>query len=360
MDKITKPTFAIIGAGNGGHAFYAHLSKMQFEASLYEIDHEKVKTLKEKGFIKAEGEFQHEAPLIVSNNIGETIKDKAVIMIVVPSIYHKSLVANMVPYLQDGQIIVLNPGATGGALEIRNLLDEKECQAEVTIAETSTLLYACRSPKPGEVIIGSIKDKLYLAALPSNRTESVLKVINQAFPQYSGMKNVLETSLSNVNAIVHPAPTILNAGRIEASLPFKYYIDGVTPSIAQLVEQLDQERLAIGKKLSLDLCSISEWYSLSYKVPGPTLYDKIRQVEAYQGIQAQTSLNTRYLFEDIPTGLVPMSDLAKQIGVETPLMDAFIRMGNSLLNRDFRKEGRSLQDLGLNNKTCEEIVSYVS
>jgi hypothetical protein len=34
---------------------------------------------------------------------------------------------------------------------------------------------------------------------------------------------VLVTSLSNANSMMHPAPTVLNAGRIESKSPFEYY-----------------------------------------------------------------------------------------------------------------------------------------
>lgn len=47
------------------------------------------------------------------------------ILIVVPAFAHKELAEKMVPFLEDGQIIVLNPGRTGGALEFYNVLKSK-------------------------------------------------------------------------------------------------------------------------------------------------------------------------------------------------------------------------------------------
>ncbi len=81
--------------------------------------------------------------------------------------------------------------------------------------------------------------------------------------------------------------------------------------------------------------SISEWYNFSYGVNGETLYDRIQNVTAYKDIQGASSLNNRYLFEDIPTGLVPLSELGKVVGVETPTINAIIELGNAILKRNF-------------------------
>jgi opine dehydrogenase len=155
--------------------------------------------------------------------------------------------------------------------------------------------------------------------------------------------------------MMHPAPTLLNAGRIESRSPFEYYSEGVTPSLARVVERIDAERRAVARAMGVEVPSIKDFYAMSYGVSGKDLHDAIQQVRAYDGIKGPTSLNTRYLFEDIPTGLVPLSCLGRAMGVPTPAMDAVIELGSILLNRDFRKEGRSLEKLGLAGKSPEEI-----
>jgi opine dehydrogenase len=49
------------------------------------------------------------------------------------------------PHLKDRQIVILNPGRTYGANEFRHILrDEQKANADVTVAETQTLLYVSR------------------------------------------------------------------------------------------------------------------------------------------------------------------------------------------------------------------------
>jgi opine dehydrogenase len=68
---------------------------------------------------------------------------------------------------------------------------------------------------------------------------------------------------------------------------------------------------------------------------------------SYQNVTAPTTLDHRYLWEDIPTGLVPISDVAHALDIATPTIDRLIDQGSEELGRDFRKEGRTLKRLGI-------------
>lgn len=358
---MSKTTYAIIGAGNGGQAFAAHLSMKGFPVQLYDIEKTKVDVLKKLGKIKVTGALEGSAEInLITNDIGEAVRGAKVIMVVLPTNYQASIAKAMAPHLIDGQVIILHPGATGGALEFRNVIMTDYPQRKVVVAETVTLLYACRSPQAGEVIIYGIKEKVELATLPSSNAQQVLDELNQAFPEFSALPNILHTSLNNVNAMMHPAPTLLNAGRIECKSPFDYYSEGVTPALTKVVEKLDSERLAIGEALGVKLQHLEDWYRESYGVAGSNLHELVQNVKAYEGIKGPTTLNTRYIFEDIPTGLVPLSLLGSVLGVQTPTINAIVEIGNTILGRDFWTEGRTLEKLGLAGKTPEQIVAMIS
>jgi len=357
---MNKTKFAVIGAGNGGHAFSAHLALLGFQVSLYDIEAKKVKDLKITGKIQVNGAVQGEATIhLITNHIGEAIRDVNVIMVVIPAVYHAGIVKKMVPYLQNNQVIVLNPGATGGALEIRNVLKQEKCSAEIIVAETNTLLYACRSSKAGEVNIGGVKDLVYVSALPSSKINEVVEKLNEAFPQYKPLPTTMFTSLENVNAMLHPAPMLLNTGRIETNQTFRFYLDGYTPSVVKIVENMDNERLSVGKAFGIKLPSLSDWYKFSYGVKGENLSEVIQNMKPYEDIQCSNTLNSRYLFEDIPTGLVPISELARAVNVKTPTIDSIIELGSTVLGRDFWAEGRSLSKLGLSGMNANQICEIL-
>lgn len=348
--------FAVIGAGNGGQSMAAHLTLLGFAVGLWDVEPEKVQALRTRGSIAISGAVEGEARIpLVTGDMAEVLDGAALVMVVLPTVYHGSVAKCMAPHLKNGQMVVLNPGATGGALEVRATLRQHGCRAEVVVAETDTLLYACRSLKPGEAIIHGIKDHVDVAALPARASRDVATALNAAFPQFVPVSSVLQTSLTNMNAMMHPAPTLLNAGRIESRAAFEYYSEGVTPSVARVVETVDAERLAVAAALGVRVPSLIEWYAAGYGTHGSTLYESVQQMRGYDGIKGPATLQTRYLFEDIPTGLVPLSALGAALGVPTPTMRAVIDLGNTLLERDFRREGRSLAKLGLAGKTPEEI-----
>lgn len=357
---MKKPRFAIIGAGNGGQSFVGHLGLLGFHASLWDIDPQRVEDLSKNRRMAVSGAVNGTCDIpLVTNDIAEAIDGADIIMVVIPTVYQRSTIKSMVPYLKDGQALVLNPGATGGALEARAVLVEEGCKADVLVAETDTLIYACRSPQPGQAIIGGIKESLSAAALPAKDTPRVVGLLNHAFAQFKAVSSVLMTSLNNANAMMHPAPTILNAGRIECKESFDYYFQGVTPSLARVVETVDMERLAIGRALGVAVPSIHDFYRTSYAACGKNLHEQLQQVKAYAGIKGPTSLNTRYIFEDLPTGLVPLSALGAAMGVPTPTMNALVELGNILLERNYWVEGRSLEKLGLAGLTPEQVRAKV-
>jgi opine dehydrogenase len=72
---------------------------------------------------------------------------------------------------------------------------------------------------------------------------------------------------------------------------------------------------------------------------------------------AQHSLDYRYFNEDVGYGLVYMTDFARHIGVETPIMDSIINIVSILMERDYRKEGaRTLAKLGLDHYDLQDFV----
>ena len=48
------------------------------------------------------------------------IKDVDIIMMVLPANIHLSIIKEIIPFLQENQIILLNPGRTWGAIQVYN------------------------------------------------------------------------------------------------------------------------------------------------------------------------------------------------------------------------------------------------
>jgi len=289
----------------------------------------------------------------------EAIPGAGIIVVVTPANAHRDVARSCAPFLSDGQVVFIHPGATGGALEFRKVLHEEGCLARVVILESDSLIYACRSPQPGRASILGVKKDLLVAALPAVEAARPLRMLQAVFPQIRAGRNVLETSLSNPNAMVHPAPTLLNTSLIESGRDWLYYWDGMTPAIGAFVETMDRERLAVAEALGLHLPSIREWYRRAYGAEGATLAEAVRNNRAYEKVSGQKSLRTRYLLEDIPMGLLPMVSIGKMIGVDVPRMETILNLAQFLTGEDFVSTGRTAERLGLAGMNAAQILRYV-
>ena len=219
MGETTR--FTIAGAGHGGKAMAAHLSLKGFEVNLYNSTPEDIAAIKARGGIELEsyegGPHGFGELNIVTSEIQEAIEAADVIMVVVPSSAHAKIARLAAPYFRDGQIVILHPGRTCGALEFAKVIRDSGSKADITISEAETFIYASRSDGPAQARIFRIKDAVPLAAIPAHRTEDVLAILNPAYPQFIDGINVLHTGMNNMGAIFHPALTLLNAGWIEST-----------------------------------------------------------------------------------------------------------------------------------------------
>ena len=361
----SKLKFTVIGAGHGGKAMAAHLALMGFSTKLFNRSIDHVAAIRELGGIDLvgyDGEAREFGRLaLVTDNMAEALQDSDMIMVVIPSSAHAEVAKCMAPHLKDGQIIVLHPGRTCGAIEVAKVLRDNNCTADVTVSEAETFIYASRSDGPAQAHIFRIKEAVPIAALPATRNREVLDRIHEAYPQFIDGGNVLQTGLNNMGSIFHPALTLLNAGWIETTHgDYQFYIDGVSPSVARVLEVLDRERVTVGSSLGLRTRNAMEWLKLAYDTTGADLYEAIHNQEGYYGIKAPATLNHRYIFEDVPCSLVPIASLGARCGVSVRGMDAIIRLACIVHHTDYWRRGRPVEKLGLTDYSVSELTAYVN
>jgi len=356
--------FTVVGAGHGGKAMAAHLSLMGFPVKLFNRTMDNVAVIQARGGIELSsydgGPFGFGKLEAITADIGEALKDAEVIMIVLPSTAHSDIARLFAGHLKDGQVIVLNPGRTCGAIEFHQVLRKSGCAKDVIIAEAETLIYASRSDGPALARIFRIKESVPVAALPASRTGEVLDKLRVAFPQFIDGVSVLHTGLNNMGAIFHPALTLLNAGRIESTLgDFQFYIDGVTRSVARALEVLDRERVTVAASLGIRTRTAMEWLKMAYDSTGVDLYEAIHNQPGYYGIQAPPTLNHRYITEDVPMSLVPIASLGARFGVSVRAIDSIINLACIIHRTDYYRRGRTVDRLGLQEWSVSEITHFV-
>jgi len=373
---MEKGLVAVLGGGNGGHAVAANLSLAGFKVNFFELPQfaesfEKVLRTKEIQIqgISVDGvaKLNH-----ATTDIRQAIKDAEVIFVITPAFGHKAMAEVCVPFIQDGQIIVLMPGS-GGSLEFVNMIKQKKVKREITVAETCTLPYGARLKGPGHVSVLINAVILPTGVFPSKKTGEVIPKLRQFYPTIIPAKDVLEAAINNPNPIVHPAATLLSATRIEHSKgEFYLYAEGMTPAVARTYESLNEERLSICKVMGYRL---HHWDNLEfkgynlgeteeecrYRILNTSMDAAFGKDGIYAGIKMKgpERLKDRYVTEDVPYGMVLLSTLGDLLGVPTPTHDAVIRLASVINRTDYWKTGRGVKQLGLSKFDKKRLKRFL-
>lgn len=348
---------AILGAGAGGQSLATLLKQRGHEVRLWDKFPEPIELIKKKGKIDLRGALHFSSrPDICTNNLLEAVNGVNLIFVVVPAHVHSELAKDIATLVTPGQTVILNPGRTAGSLEFRQVLKTNGCSEPPLIAETQTLWCACRMKHAGTVELLSVKRENCLALLPCGEKPDVKQELSDIYDNLTFACSTLHTGLENIGAILHPAPVLLNTGWIEVRKEFFPHYLSIGESLAAFLEKMDAERLCVAEAFGIKARSVNEWHQDMYECHGDNLLDTLKLNSGYASIDTPRSLSHRYIYEDVPTGLVPISELGRAAGVTTRHIDLIIDLAEAILGVAFRENGRNLKRLGLVGKSIEEIV----
>jgi opine dehydrogenase len=136
---------------------------------------------------------------------------------------------------------------------------------------------------------------------------------------------------------------------------FEFYIQGASFSVAKILERLDRERQEVSAALGIKAMSARNWLYTAYSATGKDLYEAIHDNPGYSGIKAPDRLHHRYIDEDVPMSLVPISSIGAMLGVETPTINAIIHLASVIRGKDFWETGRTAERLGLEGMSIRDI-----
>jgi opine dehydrogenase len=354
----------IVGAGNGGFAAAADLTRRGAVVALYNRTAEKLHPVIEQGGVRYSGVLGDGlAPIArTSTDLGEVMDGAELIVVCTTASAHDDLAARMAAHLRPAQRIVLNPGGMLGSVAFSRALRRAGYAGNLTIGETGTLTYICRKPDPGSIRITSAAGDVPFAAYPGKATSGLVSAIAALLPRVNPQPHVLAAGFANVNAILHPPVMVLGAAWIEhTGGDFCFYYDAATPAVGRLLGALDAERLAIARAWDVRVPPFLELFGrIGSTTPAAAASGDhqraLLESAPNRHIKAPPSLDHRYLHEDIPYGVVPLADLGHRAGVPTPFLDAIVTLSSLLGRRDYRAEGRTLDALGFAGRAPREIV----
>jgi opine dehydrogenase len=357
---------AVLGAGNGGCSAAADLTLRGFHVNLYDFKDKRLRPVWEKGGIELLGVAgEGFAEMKATANIGEAVEDADLIMIVFPAPAHRIFAEKLAPHIRDGQMIVLNPGSTGGALCFAEALKELGVMKRVTLCETNTLTYVCRLIEPGKAKVFHVSKDVLFASFPGANVDAAHEGFKELYPSATKAENVLETSIFNPNAIVHPPMMILNSGWIEdTGGDFKFYYEGSNPKVANVIQKVDEERMRLAEVLNIRTPSFIEFfykagYTSKRALKEKSMYYALRDSEVNRDIRAPSKLQHRFMEEDVEFGLVPFSSLGREYGAATPTIDSLICLASTINHTDYWKKGATVNKMGVAGLSLEELRDFL-
>jgi opine dehydrogenase len=356
--------FAILGAGNGGMALAGQIASQGHSVNLFEgiepstafLQLSREKEIFLQGDVTASGKLNR-----VTTDMAEAVSGVEIILVVVPSFAHEPLFKRLVPLLKDGHKVVLIPGNYGSLL-LKKMLRDSVAERVISISETASLPYACRTVAYNRVMIHKAKKSLKLATCPQKETGEMVNIMNRALDIFVPGKNVLEVSLDNFNGILHPLPALLNIGSIENnSASFRHYMDGISPMVSDLMIRMDQERLAVGQAYSLELSptmnQLKDYYGDN---DSENIFAYVNSADSpYKEIVGH-NVRSRYITEDIPYLILPIVELGEKAGVETPVSKLCVDRACQLHEQDYTGSGHSLDKLGVDSMSKDQLLDYIS
>ena len=189
-----------------------------------------------------------------------------------------------------------------------------------------------------------------------------MTILSQCFSNTQYLRrNLLESALHNPNYIVHPIGILFSASRIEYSKgEFWMYKEAFTDSVVNVIKAFDIEKNKMLQAFGcqpLDYFEAAKWRNEeNLNIDAMAVFKSF----ADSSNKGPSFVNHRYLLEDVPMGLGLYVSIGKILGLDTSIQEAIISLSSALLNKDLKKNARTIQALlGKTDVTIDDINEVI-
>ena len=345
---------SILGAGAIAYGLAAYLAQAGHDPMLWSPSGERTKALAAGESLKATGAIAATMPVRVARNCEDAIAAADVVMIALPANGHKTVMDAAAPYLREGMPVIISSHSSFGALYLSRLL--ADCKVSLPIIVWGTTLLTGRQLGPTEIHVGSVRRKLDMATVPFGAIDQGFGLCTALFGDHFVKRDgLLAIALSNLNPQNHLGIALFNLTRMEKAERWSQG-GNVTPAVGRLIEALDAERLAIAARFGMAVRTVEEHFSLSFHVPMATVSQMNQEMDRRgRGGFGPATIESRYILEDVPFGLLPTVLLGKISGIPAMLHEAGIDIFSAALGRDLALDNDILPTLDVGQMTKADL-----
>lgn len=324
---------------------------------------------------------------MVTTDIQKAVEGAGLIIVAMPAIGHEILFKQVIPYLEDGQVIHIFTD-NYGTLLFRKLMREMNCNRKVIVGGWSSSPFGTRIETAGGFIFPKCGIKyraisLRGATMPMTDIDDFMETVKflgcmDAVTYGNGpvkAETVLDIGFSNINPVIHVPATLLgvstmeNWGKIFGDFDktgYSMYAHALCPSICEVQYKFYQEEINLADTIGVDLDRYDkeDFFSrrsvLSIEYMGKGNMRLPLDEPTTEANTGPNSIYHRYVTEDVPIGCKIYHELGVKYGVKTPIIDSMITIASAMLGKDYFNEGYTLEYIGIDNMSKEELLAYLN
>ncbi|MBK5569852.1 NAD/NADP-dependent octopine/nopaline dehydrogenase family protein [Ensifer sp. SSB1] len=347
----------ILGAGAIAFGMAAFLAKAGHQPVLWSPSGVRTRRLMEGAALTATGAVEFSGPIAIAQSAAEAVSGADAVVIALPANGHRLVFDAALPHLKSGQPVIISSHSSFGALYLSRRLAERGVSLPIIVWGT-TLLTGRQEADGTGVAVNTVRQKIDVATLPKTAASQGKVLCTALFgDRFVERDGLLAIALSNLNPQNHLGIALLNLTRMEKGEKWGQG-ENVTPAVGQLIEALDLERLRIAESFGLSVRTVQEHFSLSFHVPKGTVSDMNQQMHREgRGGFGPVTADSRYIYEDVPFGLVPTSLLGRIVGQPALLHEAGTSLFSAAMGRNLVTDNDLLPDLALDKLSPKALLA---
>lgn len=348
----------IIGTGGIALACAAWISQRHHDVSVWSPRGGGAEALRTTP-LTSSGVLQASVKVHVVDSPGELARDADVLLIAVPVNWHKTVMDALIPHLRAGQLVIVSSMGSLSALYLYE--SALEHGIAIAVASFGTTVLTARRHDATHVKVMTRRTSLGVSCLPRSSQNAALATCEALFGSGFTMdENALATALTNINPVAHGPLALFNWTRIERGENWPQY-HFMTPRVAAVIEQLDNERRAVANAFGLQVRTIEKHFAQSFNTESEQLADIAAELHHMRGgPPGPTDTQTRFLSEDVPYGLVFTLALSHVAQIPTPATEATAAMAGLITGEDFTAINNLVFPLRLPAESVSGLLARVN
>ncbi len=330
---------------------------------------------------------------MITSNIKEAVSGAGLIVVACGAWGHEPIFKELIPHLEDGQVIHIFTDNFASLL-LRRMMKDAGCDKNVIIGGWSSAPYGTRIESIGKFQFPHVGVKyraitLRGAALPMKDTDDFIES-SKYLPCMDAItygdgpvkaNTILDVDFANVNPVIHVPATILGVSTMENwgvifcghdKTTYSMYSHGLCPSICQVQYQFYNEEIALANEIGVGCPTYK--YDMFFSRRSVLTQEYMGLDEngndnvvfpldqpSNEGNTGPNTIHHRYMTEDVPIGCKIYHDLGLAYGVATPIIDSMITLAGAMHQKNFFIESKyNLEYLGIGNMSKEELLDYLN